>query len=108
MIVFEELGYSIENILNYINTFYKTVMEREIAFWKNSRNEHKDKVLAIYKEIEKLLVDKDVFLIRIGWGVGEHAMSFNLLKDVNDIYDPKTRRLFACKHPVGWALLKRI
>lgn len=85
-------------IIKVCNNFAQQIISHELKYFKDHPTNK------IYYQLQKESLNKDTFLLRIGWGSGFDSMTVNLKKE-----RPKyvqTRKLIDGYLPLGWVKIK--
>lgn len=100
-------------ILNSCRAFSEAVIQADLSYWK--REEDKEMVVLYQNLQDRLAQEKNVSLIRLGWGSGMDAVGLNLAKPTSNqrirTADARFRRSAATRRlldslPPGWAEIK--
>jgi len=81
-------------IIKACNNLAQQIIIHELEYFKDHPT------VQIYSQIQKECVNKDAFLLRIGWGSGFDSMTVNLKKKTPK--DIQTRKLINGYLPLGW------
>ncbi len=104
----EELDIDEDILFERLRERAKRIIENELKFFREAKNKDGENYC---KEIEKMIskLEDDEAMIKIGYGSGFNAMTFNLEnKKYNEKRNNPVTKLVYKGCPLGWALIRKI